>query len=267
VPPAPSARTRTDRPGRRPGRCPGSCANAALSTAMWSAAVLEPAFPLRSMAESGSPVPSWPWSRKVSKGWKPKPFLNVGAACSLSECAVTRVASMSMTTGCPARAAWSGACSPAAAHTRARAAARAASIASRAWPASAARASTSRDTRRVRGHRAEHARLGAQHRHVGQAVPPTARARARSVTILPGSCRARGLRHPARAWDRPRPRPETRTVSTNDTAPACDTTFVAAVSIWTRGYNPIFFTLKVLQAMRTRLLDISDSRWPGALFS
>jgi len=37
-----------------------------------------------------------------------------------------------------------------------------------------------------------------------------------------------------------------RTVSINATAPAWDTVLVAVVSIWTRGYNPIFFTRKVL---------------------
>jgi hypothetical protein len=63
----PSARTNTDRPGRLPGLCPGSCANAARSTVMWSAAVFDPAFPLRSMSDSGSPVRSAPWLAKPSK--------------------------------------------------------------------------------------------------------------------------------------------------------------------------------------------------------
>jgi hypothetical protein len=55
---------------------------------MWSATVLEPAFPRRSWKASGSPVPSGPWSTNAHSGWKPKPRLNVGAAHSFSECAV-----------------------------------------------------------------------------------------------------------------------------------------------------------------------------------
>jgi hypothetical protein len=62
-------------------------------------------------------------------GWCPNPRLNVGAACSFSECAVTRVASMSMTSGRDASMSWSGACTPASDQALERAAARAASIA------------------------------------------------------------------------------------------------------------------------------------------
>ena len=47
---------------------------------MWSAAVLLPAFPRRSIAARNSPV----LSQNASIGWKPKVFLNVGAACSFS---------------------------------------------------------------------------------------------------------------------------------------------------------------------------------------
>jgi len=46
-----------------------------------------------------------------------------------------------------------------------------------------------------------------------------------------------------------------------------DTIFDAAVSVWTRGYNPIFFTLKVLLAPHETGLRNPDSRWLGALFS
>ncbi len=59
--------TNTDRPGRLPGLCPGSCANAARSTVMWSAAVFDPAFPLGSMSDSGSPVRSAPWLAKAQQ--------------------------------------------------------------------------------------------------------------------------------------------------------------------------------------------------------
>src|SRR4051812_40803022 len=74
---------------------------------------VDPAFPGRSSTAIGSPVPAGPWSTKAHRGWWPKPRLNVGAAASLSEWAVTRVASTSITSGDAADAAWSGARSPA----------------------------------------------------------------------------------------------------------------------------------------------------------
>ena len=56
-----------------------------------------------SLAQQASPAahrcPSAPWSTNAHSGWKPNPRLNVGAACSLSECAVISVASVSMTSG------------------------------------------------------------------------------------------------------------------------------------------------------------------------
>jgi hypothetical protein len=80
--------------------------------------------------------------------------------------------------------------------------------------------------------------------------PPSARVSARSVITLPGSCRAIGLHHGASAIDSPRPRPAARAASTSTTAPLCDTTPDPFESTWTRGYNPILFTLKVLLAQR-----------------
>ena len=68
-------------------------------------------------------------------------------------------------------ASWSGACSPASAHTRARAAARArVDRGQRRWRVGGQRVDRA-GHRRVRGHPAEDARLGAQQRDVGQAVP------------------------------------------------------------------------------------------------
>jgi hypothetical protein len=68
VPPAASARTSTRRPGRMPVRWPGSWRSAWRSTAMWSAAVFDPALPARSNTLSGSPVPSGPWSTNAHSG-------------------------------------------------------------------------------------------------------------------------------------------------------------------------------------------------------
>lgn len=48
----------------------GSCVSAARTTAMWSAAVFEPAFPLRSRHDSSSHVPSAPRSTDADGGWK-----------------------------------------------------------------------------------------------------------------------------------------------------------------------------------------------------
>jgi hypothetical protein len=59
---------------------------------------LGPAFPGRSGIARGSPFPACPWSAQAVTGWKPKVFFQVGAACSLSECAITMVASRSTTT-------------------------------------------------------------------------------------------------------------------------------------------------------------------------
>ena len=61
--------------------------------------MFEPALPLRSRNDRGSPVPAAPWSTNAHSGWWPYPRLNVGAAASLSECEVISVASTTMTTG------------------------------------------------------------------------------------------------------------------------------------------------------------------------
>ena len=67
------------------------------STSMWSPAWLLPALPGRSVAANSSVV----LSHHTAIGWNPKPRLNVAAACSFSECAVTNVASTSSTTTSP----------------------------------------------------------------------------------------------------------------------------------------------------------------------
>ena len=64
---------------------------------MWSAAVLDPACPVRSCAARNSSV----LSHHTPIGWNPKVRLNVGAACSFSLCATTIVASTSSTTTSP----------------------------------------------------------------------------------------------------------------------------------------------------------------------
>jgi hypothetical protein len=45
-----------------------NCRDASRVTAMWSAAVLEPALPGRSRIASGSPVPCAPWSANAHNG-------------------------------------------------------------------------------------------------------------------------------------------------------------------------------------------------------
>jgi hypothetical protein len=116
-----------------------------------------------------------------------------------------------------------GAASPASAHARSRAAARAARIASSARGPSAARDLTSRDT--TGSDATGPARSGCSRSTAISArqSPPSTSAAARSATILPGSCTARGARHRCRAADSPRPSPVTRIVSHSRTVPAWDT--------------------------------------------
>ena len=67
---------------------------------MWSVTVFEPALPGRSSIARLSPV----FAHHAPSGWNPNPRLKVGAADSFSEWEVTRVASMSMTSGAAALA-------------------------------------------------------------------------------------------------------------------------------------------------------------------
>ncbi len=89
---APSARTKSLRRWLS-----GTRAIAAVKTSTWSAAVFAPAFPGRSVTASSSLV----LSHHTAIGWNPNPPLNVGRACSFSECAVTKVASTSSTMTSP----------------------------------------------------------------------------------------------------------------------------------------------------------------------
>ena len=78
---------------------------------------VDPALPGRSSIARGSPVPPGPWSTNAHSGWNPKPRLNVGFACSFSECDATSVASRSTINGFRALAPWSGAVAPLAGST------------------------------------------------------------------------------------------------------------------------------------------------------
>ena len=212
MPPAESVRTRTLRRWPR-----GSWARASRVVSMWSAAVFDPAPPVRSMIARGSPFPAAPWSAKAARGWKPKVFFQVGAACSFSEWAITIVASRSTVTSPPSAP---GAFSPASAHARSRAAARADRMAFSARGRSAARALTSRDTTGSDATGPASSGCSRSTAISARQSPPRATAAARSATILPGSWTARGARHRSRPVDRPRPRPVTRIVSHSSTAPA-----------------------------------------------
>jgi hypothetical protein len=218
---------------------------------MWSATVLEPAFPRRSRNASGSPVPSGPWSTNAHSGWKPNPRLNVGAADSFSECAVTRVASTSSTSGLPASVSWSGACSPANAQARARLVARAAAMAASAAGASAASVSISRDTV---GSGATSPKTSGAARSCATSArqsPPTAKLTARSSSTLPGSCSAVGRRHDPSASDSAVASPTVCAVRNSSTAPAFGTTLEPCPSTARAGYGPLrFFTRRVLPSSR-----------------
>ena len=70
MPPAPSVRTNTFFPGRD-ASTPGNAFRAVRATVMWSAAVFDPALPLRSSIVNGSPAPPGPWSTNATNGWNP----------------------------------------------------------------------------------------------------------------------------------------------------------------------------------------------------
>ena len=133
------------------------------------------------------------------------------ASCS-SECAVTSVASRSMST-CRF---WTGA--PAMLHTRSRPR----RIDRRDGVVGVgSQAGDQPQHRRIRGpNTAGCARSTAIS---AAASPPRATAIARSATILPESCVADGGRHCPSSRDNPPDRPLRRAVSINNTPPACDT--------------------------------------------
>src|SRR4051794_3087313 len=213
----------------------GSWASAARRTVRWSSTVLEPAFPRRSRIVSGSPVPLAPWSRNAQSGWKPKPRLNVGAACSFSECEVTRVASTSMTSGLAASVSWSGACSSANDHAVRRAAARAALIAASAAGASAARGSISRDTVGSEATGPNTCGWARSWAISARQSPPRANEIARSSSTLPGSWRLNGRRHGDSAALNAASRPTVPAVRVSRTPPAPETTFLPCPSTARRG--------------------------------
>ena len=86
---------------------------------MWSAAVLDPALPVRRIPANASPPATSGRSRKHNNGWKPNVCFHVGAASSFSECAIVIVASKSRHSADP------GFGAAPAAHARSRAVARA----------------------------------------------------------------------------------------------------------------------------------------------
>ena len=214
-------------------------------TSMWSAAVFAPALPGRSMIAAHSPAPSAPWSNHAVRGWYPNPPLNVGAAPSLAQCASTRVASTSITSGLSALIPAAGECSPARDHTRRRTSPRAASTAASTASTSPARVLTRRHTV---GSEATGPKSSPWPRSTARSDrhrPPRAAHRARSATILPGSCTARGLRQDSRARESAVSRPVARIVPVSSLAPACPTAGTSPDSTPTAGYNPVPFTTRV----------------------
>ena len=159
MPPAPSVRISTFRPGRRPGWVDGSWASAALVTSMWSTAVFDPALPLRRIIATGSPVPPAPWSTHAPIGWKPNPRLESRCGQLLLGMRGDQGGIQIDRSAAPATVIlWSGASVPANRQTRARTAARAALIAANARGASAARVSINLDTVGIGCHLTEHLR-------------------------------------------------------------------------------------------------------------
>ena len=131
---------------------------------MWSAAVLLPALPRRSVAARDSPV----LSQNASIGWNPKVFLNVGAACSFSLWQTTIEASRSITRPGRTRPAAlaGGNNSPDSSARCAQTTSRAAARACLTWPRAHVQALEQPPARRVRCHRPEQRSLIRQHRHI-----------------------------------------------------------------------------------------------------
>lgn len=99
--------------------------------------------------------------------------------------------------------------------------------------------------------------------------PPTATAIAKSRTILPGLCVARGLRHGANASDKPLTRPIFSAVRTSSSEPACATKPDPSPSTASRGYHVESCTRKVSFTSRNSTFDKSNyrrSRPPFAIY-
>ena len=206
VAPAESARNRMSASSTVPR---GSCSSAAPATAIWSQAVFAPALPGLSIPANGSADSS----RYASSGCKPKPRLNVPAAPSFSECAVTSVASRSITI-CSGR--------PPACHVRSRTAARAERSA---WVSSGSEAIRS-ITRKAVEPEATGPNSDAWSRSARRSArqsPPSASITARSRTTRPGSCPERRSRTRARPRESALVSPLRSASSASSPLPACDT--------------------------------------------
>ena len=213
---------------------------------MCSAGGVRPGVPGAAARWPAAPrPPPAPWSANAARGWNPKVFFQVGAACSFSECAITIVASRSTVISAPSAP---GARSPASAQARSRAAARALRIALSARGPSAASALTSRDTTGSDATGPASSGCSRSTAISARQSPPSASATARSAMIFPGSCTARGARHRASPPDRPRPRPVTRSVSPAADAPAWDTSPWPSADTVILGRRAVFFTWKVPSA-------------------
>ena len=219
VAPAPSARTSTFRPGRRPGPVAGQLRSACADDGDVVGGGVRAGVARPQQHRQRLPGPVGAVVDERAQRVEPEPALERRRrACSFSECAVTRVASMSMTSGRSASMPWSGACSPASPHTRARAAARAVSIAASAAVASAASASIVRDTvgSEATG-RTRRARRAAPRRRPGSPrptpAPPPDPARPSPGRAPPAACATAPTPPTAPRPDRPR-----RSVSVSSTA-------------------------------------------------
>jgi len=157
-----------------------------------------------------------PWSANARIGEDPKPRLKVGCAPCFSECAWTRVASMSITNG-PGPAA-TGTSS----HARCRAIALAARSATRLRSASQAKVVISRDTVGSEATCPNRSGWDRTTARSDRQSPPRAIATARSSTILPGSCVARADFHGTSCALNARSKPTATAVAVSSEPPAED---------------------------------------------
>ena len=138
-----------------------------------------------------------------------------------------------------------GARSPASDQARSRAVARALRIARNALGPASARVVTSLETVGSDGMGPNSSGEDRSTAMSARQSPPSASVTARSATILPGSCTARGVRHRESASDRPWPRPVTRSASISSSPPAWLTIPEPSDDTMILRTEPIVFTWKV----------------------
>ena len=244
------------RTSTRERACSGSWASAASRTAIWSAASLALALPGRSNAASGSPVPAVAVVDESQHRVEPEPALEVRGRVLLLRMRTDQAWRPDPRPPAAGRRRTGDRC----AHTRARAAARAARIAAIASSGSPAKASSSR---LIVGSEATGPNNSGWARTTATSArqsPPSAIATARSSTVLPGSWTERAARHGANPSRQSFASPLTRAVASSIAAPAEEISDSPPDSTRTPEPAGIVFTYGV--PFRSATLDLRQPKFP-----